>query len=238
MLVKGSPAMPTRDDARRDRMLTIERALYTDGLRHVAGVDEAGRGPLAGPVVVAAVMLPPECWLPGLNDSKKVAEKTRERLFDEILALAVSYAIEIVPVERIDELNILRATHFGMRAALNALTPPVELALIDGLPLPEPPVPQRNIIKGDSHSASIAAASILAKVTRDRLMCALDATYPYFGFARHKGYPTPEHLAALRAFGPCPAHRRSFAPVRECERQLPLFDDPFSREAFLGEEYI
>lgn len=194
----------------------VEHALHAEGLCPVAGVDEAGRGPLAGPVVVAAVILPDDFFPAGLNDSKQVAPEARAWLFDVICAGAVAFAIEEVSCEVIDALNILGATHAGMRAALRALSPCPRVALIDGLPLPAPPVPQLGIVRGDGRSASIAAASILAKVTRDRLMVALDADYPGYGFAAHKGYPTPEHLDALRRLGPCPIHRRSFAPVQAC----------------------
>lgn len=202
--------------ARREVMWAEERACFAAGAQLVAGVDEAGRGPLAGPVVVAAVILPRAYFPAGLNDSKQVAQGVREQLFEEIRAEACAWAIEIVPVAVIDAINILRATHQGMRAALRALTPAPDMALIDGLPLPECPVSQQNLVKGDSRSASIAAASILAKVTRDRLMCTLHEEYPHYGFDRHKGYGTAEHLAALRQHGPCPAHRRSFGPVQAC----------------------
>lgn len=205
-----------REEERKARLWEIERAEMVAGACRVAGVDEAGRGPLAGPVVVAAVVLPPDAWFPGLNDSKLVPVPVRERLYADILAAAAAWAIEVVPVDIIDDLNILGATHRGMRAALLALAPRPDLALIDGLPLPDSPVPQRSLVKGDRRSASIAAASILAKVTRDRLMADYDAAYPGYGFARHKGYPTPEHLAALHALGACPLHRRSFAPVQAC----------------------
>jgi ribonuclease HII len=210
------PPLPACKTDRRTRLWLIERELIAAGARLLAGVDEAGRGPLAGPVVVAAVILPLDFFPNGLNDSKKVPVDTRERLYDAIVAGAVAWAVEVVPVEVIDEINILRATHRGMRAALRALDPVPDLALVDGLPLPNPPIPQQNLIKGDGRSASIAAASILAKVTRDRLLCDLDAQYPGYGFAQHKGYPTPDHLDALRRLGACPAHRRSFAPVRAC----------------------
>ena len=204
-------------------MWAVEHALFAAGARLVAGVDEAGRGPLAGPVVVAAVILPPDCWLDGLNDSKQVARETRERLEEEIRAVAVAWAVEAVPVEVIDTINILKATHRGMRSTLAALAPAPDIALIDGLPLPDSPLPQQNLVAGDARSASIAAASILAKVHRDRLMIALAAQYPGYGFEQHKGYPTPGHLAALRRLGACPAHRRSFAPVRAClQSRLPF----------------
>lgn len=200
-----------------DRLATlweIERQLAAEGACRIAGVDEAGRGPLAGPLVVAAVILPLPCHLPGLNDSKQVSAPRRDALYDAILALAIATAIEVIPVECIDTLNILQATYHGMRTALTHLSPRPDLALIDGWALPACPVPQRNLLQGDARSASIAAASILAKVHRDRLMVALDARYPVYGFSRHKGYPTPEHLEALRRYGACPAHRQSFAPVR------------------------
>jgi ribonuclease HII len=200
-------------EARRTRLWAEEHAAFAAGARCVAGVDEAGRGPLAGPLVVAAVILPPD-WCPdGLNDSKQVPRERREALCAAISAVA-RCAVAVVDVVTIDRLNILGATHAGMRAVLRALAP--DLALVDGNPLPHPPVPARNLVKGDARSASIAAASILAKVTRDRLLCDLDAAYPAYGFARHAGYGTPDHLAALRAHGPCPQHRRSFAPVRDC----------------------
>lgn len=212
-------AAPEPKPDRRVRLWQIERELYDAGARAVAGVDEAGRGPLAGPVVAAAVILPVDFFPDGLNDSKQVPADIRERLYGDIVAGALAWAVEIVAPAVIDDINILRATHLGMRAALRALHLTPDIALVDGHPLPDPPVPQRNLIKGDSRSASIAAASILAKVTRDRLLCALDAEYPGYGFARHKGYPTPDHLEALRRLGPCPAHRRSFGPVRDCAQQ-------------------
>lgn len=214
-----------RDEERAEYLWRIERQHRAAGVRWIAGVDEAGRGPLAGPLVVAAVILPPDCRLAGLNDSKQVPAAARERLALEIRAIAVAFAVEIVSVERIDELNILRATHYGMRTALRALSQAPDLALIDGLPLPDPPFPQQNLIKGDSRSASIAAASILAKVTRDLVMEELDRLYPQYGFARHKGYPTPEHLLALQHHGVSPVHRRSYAPVRNCLQQALLLEE-------------
>jgi len=211
-----SPQARENEEERRLRLWTVEHELFAAGAQHVAGVDEAGRGPLAGPVVVAAVILPRDCRLEGLNDSKQVRLETRERLYAEICAQAVAYAIEIVPVEIIDTVNILQATYRGMRAALLALSPAPDIALIDGWALPDAPVAQRNLIGGDARSASIAAASILAKVQRDNLMLRLAARYPGYGFDKHKGYATAEHLLALRRLGPCPEHRRSFAPVQAC----------------------
>jgi len=212
------------DRQRRAKMWIFEREHYAAGVNHVAGVDEAGRGPLAGPVAVAAVILPSGFWRPGLNDSKQVQPDDRERLYNEILTNALAWSIQVVPVEIIDKINILEATRLGMRDALRALSPAPDLALIDGWSLPDCPVPQRNLIGGDALSASIAAASILAKVQRDRLMVELDPLYPGYGFARHKGYYTPEHLDALNRLGPCPLHRQSFAPVRECAQGAFTFE--------------
>ncbi len=181
----------------------------------VAGVDEAGRGPLAGPVVVAAVILDPTRPINGLNDSKKLSESARNRLAPLIRAQALCFHIEVVSRIEIDRHNILQATLRGMALALRALLPVPELALIDGNRLPPNlHCAARAIVQGDALEPAISAASILAKVERDRLMVALDDRYPGYGFARHKGYPTPDHLAALTRLGPCDEHRRSFAPVR------------------------
>ena len=181
----------------------------------VAGVDEAGRGPLAGPVLCAAVILPPDDGLVGLDDSKKLTEARRERLFDAIRNAAIGYAIVAVQADEIDRLNIFQATMQGMARALHALPACPELALIDGNKIPPGlPCPARALVGGDALERSIMAASVLAKVSRDRMMLALHAEYPEYGFDRHKGYPTPAHLQALRRHGACPQHRRSFAPVR------------------------
>lgn len=199
-------------------MWKFERKAIADGYTLVAGVDEAGRGPLAGPVTVAAVILPFECILSGLNDSKQVTESDRERLIDEIKDTAIAWDVQIISARQIDDVNILRATHIGMRQSMAGLSPSPHMVLIDGLAIPEPPFPARNIVKGDSLSASIAAASIIAKVTRDEIMMELDKEYPQYGFAKHKGYPTPEHLQALKKYGPCKHHRYSFKPVRDCQQ--------------------
>jgi len=181
----------------------------------VAGVDEAGRGPLAGPVVVAAVILDPDRPLTGLDDSKKLSAARRETLAPLIQERSLAWSVvEIAPAD-IDRLNILRATLLGMRWAVERLATPPALALIDGNRLPDLPCEGRTLVGGDGLEPAISAASILAKVTRDRIMDALHAKYPSYGFDRHKGYPTPEHLEMLARHGPCPEHRRSFAPVRE-----------------------
>ena len=181
----------------------------------LAGVDEAGRGPLAGPVVAAAVMLDDRAPIRGLNDSKKLGERSRERLFDEILAKALCCRIAIASVEEIDALNILQATLLAMRRAVQGLRLRPHLVLVDGNCSPDLQVPVRAIVKGDGKVQCIAAASILAKVHRDRLCAELHERHPNYGFDGHKGYATPAHLAALREHGPCPEHRRSFAPVRD-----------------------
>ncbi len=176
----------------------------------VCGADEAGRGPLAGDVYAAAVVLPEEFDLPGLNDSKTCTAKTRDRLFDAIKAQAVSYAVATASVHEIAEMNILRAALLAMKRAVEALDPQADFALIDGNQRPPLQIPCETAIKGDSRFACIAAASILAKVSRDRAMITLDAQYPGYGFAQHKGYGTRAHYDALALLGPCPAHRLGF----------------------------
>lgn len=181
----------------------------------VAGVDEAGRGPLAGPVVVAAVILDPARPIAGLADSKQLSERCREQLFPQIIGRALAHSIVCVEADEIDRINILQATLAGMARALAALPLPPTLALIDGNQLPKSlPCAARAIVHGDATAPAISAASILAKVTRDRILVEYDARWPGYGFARHKGYPVPAHLAALARLGPCPEHRRTFAPVR------------------------
>ncbi|WP_297801225.1 ribonuclease HII [Arenimonas sp. GDDSR-1] len=181
-----------------------------------AGVDEAGRGPLAGPVVCAAVILPPDDGLIGLDDSKKLGEGRREQLFETIQEIAIAHCIHFVDAATIDRMNILQATLHGMRLAIHGLDVAPELVLIDGNRLPpDLPCPARALVGGDGLERSIMAASILAKVSRDRHLRALDARFPAYGFARNKGYPTAEHLAALLRHGPCPEHRRSYGPVQQ-----------------------
>ena len=183
----------------------------------VAGVDEAGRGPLAGPVVVAAVILDPAQPIAGLADSKALTERKRNRLALEIRERALAFSICHVEAEEIDRLNILAATLLGMSRALSALSITPSFALIDGNRLPgDLPCPARAIVGGDATEAAISAASILAKTTRDALMVELDGVYPGYDFARHKGYPTAAHIEAIERLGPCPQHRRSFAPVQRC----------------------
>ena len=189
----------------------FEHAAMEEGFSLICGVDEAGRGPLAGPVCAAAVILPPDLELEGLNDSKKLSEKRREALYPLICEQALAYGIAFASEQEIDELNILQATFLAMRRAVGQLGLKPDLALVDGNREPDfGDIPVRTIIKGDSRSANIAAASILAKVTRDRFMLEQDAVYPQYGFAVHKGYGTQKHYATLREFGPCPIHRRSF----------------------------
>lgn len=194
--------------ARLEAMKEFEREY--DGCSLICGVDEAGRGPLAGPVTAGAVILPKDCTILYLNDSKKLSEKRREELFLEIREKAVSYSVGIVGPERIDEINILQATYEAMRQAVSGLGVVPDLLLNDAVTIPELAIPQVPIIKGDAKSVSIAAASILAKVTRDHLMEEYDRQFPQYGFAKHKGYGTAAHVAAIREFGPCPIHRRSF----------------------------
>ena len=180
----------------------------------VAGVDEAGRGPLAGPVVAAAVILDPDRPIDGLDDSKKLDERRREALYDEITSRALGWSVVEVSPQEIDRLNILAATLAGMKRALESLEPRPVLALVDGNRAPDVAFTVRTLVGGDALEPAISAASILAKVTRDRRMLEWHARYPAYGFNRHKGYPTPEHLRRLEALGPCEIHRRSFAPVR------------------------
>ena len=188
----------------------LENELYDGGISTLCGVDEAGRGPLAGPVCAAAVMLPRGLVIDGLNDSKKLAERRREQLYDEIKEKALHWAVAFAGVEEIETLNILGATYLAMNRAIAGLCVVPELALIDGNRAKGVEYDTRCVVGGDGKCADIAAASIMAKVTRDRLMCELDVQYPGYGFARHKGYGTAAHYAALRELGPCPAHRLSF----------------------------
>ncbi|MEI6278396.1 MAG: ribonuclease HII [Verrucomicrobiae bacterium] len=193
-----------------------ERLLHARGIRPIAGIDEAGRGPLAGPVVAAAVILPPDFSLPGLDDSKKLTPRKRDFLHECLTSNPnVVWASALCDSGEIDRLNILRATHQAMRKAFLSLSVRPLHVLIDGLPVPDFPCAQTALVGGDGISLSIAAASIIAKVGRDRIMEDLDRQFPEYGYSQHKGYPTPDHLARLRKHGPCPVHRRSFAPVAQ-----------------------
>ena len=188
----------------------LEDSIYSEGFSLLAGVDEAGRGPLAGPVCAAACILPHNLEIPGLNDSKKLSPQKREALYDVIIKSAVSYGIAFATVEEIESLNILNATFLAMNRALSQLSPQPALALIDGNRNSGISIPSRCVVKGDSLCADIAAASVLAKVTRDRYMLTMAEQYPEYGFEKHKGYGTAQHYAALRQFGPSPIHRPSF----------------------------
>ena len=188
----------------------LEDSIYSEGFSLLAGVDEAGRGPLAGPVCAAACILPRNLEIPGLNDSKKLSPQKREALYDVIIKSAVSYGIAFATVEEIESLNILNATFLAMNRALSQLSPQPALALIDGNRNSGISIPSRCVVKGDSLCADIAAASVLAKVTRDRYMLTMAEQYPEYGFEKHKGYGTAQHYAAIRQFGPSPIHRPSF----------------------------
>ncbi len=213
--------MKEKEYERLKTIKEIEEKLYMDGITSVAGIDEAGRGPLAGPVVVAAVIMPRESMIEGVNDSKKVSEKKREKLYDEIINEAIAYGVGIVNQEEIDRINILNATKEGLTMAIKEMEKDLkeknrefekpEIILVDALTkIDTDHIPYRSIIKGDSKSYSIAAASIIAKVTRDRIMRQWDEVYPVYGFVKHKGYGTANHIAAIKEYGLCPLHRRSF----------------------------
>ena len=198
-----------------------EAEAHAQGYRSVCGIDEAGRGPLAGPVVAAAVILPPGYELPGLTDSKQLSARRREQLFEHLMQeSSVLKSIAQADVAEIDSLNILRATHLAMRRAAETLPTPPDFCLIDGLPVPHFPIASRSIVKGDGCCLSIAAASILAKVTRDHIMQELHKLYPHYGWAKNAGYGTRDHLLAIQQHGITPHHRRSFAPVAQAT--LPL----------------
>ncbi|HCC00694.1 MAG TPA: ribonuclease HII [Ruminococcaceae bacterium] len=200
--------------------LSEEKQFYATGFENVCGIDEAGRGPLAGPVYVAAVILPRGKTIDGVNDSKKLSAKKRELLFDRIVEQALSYSIISADVEEIARKNILGATLAAMQRAVAALSIPADAALVDGNRLPSLSIPTRCVIKGDGKVACIAAASILAKVSRDRYMIELDARYPQYGFAKHKGYPTKAHYQAILKYGPSPVHRAYFLRNLEEKRKI------------------
>lgn len=195
-------------------LLDYERELYKDNIKLIAGVDEVGRGPLCGPVVAAACILPENYYLEGLNDSKKLSEKKRDKLFDILINECVAYGIGIVEPKRIDEINILEASKEAMKIAISNLSIKPEHVLIDAVKL-DLDVPSTPIIKGDAKSASIAAASVIAKVTRDRMMYELDEKYPEYGYASHKGYPTKKHIEAVKEHGVLDFYRFTFSPISE-----------------------
>ncbi len=199
---------------RLNGMKSYEQALYDKGVKYVAGIDEAGRGPIAGPVVAAAVILPQDFFLMGVDDSKKIRPSLRQELAFEIKRRALSWAVGIVSVSCLDQINILQATKLAMTMAANNLCREAEHLIIDAIQLPELDTPQTPLIKGDSLSVSVACASILAKVERDAIMEEYDGVFPGYKFAKHKGYATREHVEALFRLGPCPIHRTSFEPVK------------------------
>lgn len=203
-----------REQQRIQNLYEQERLLESSGYQLIAGVDEAGRGPLAGPLVVGAVILPIGCHLPLINDSKKLSAQQRDKLYDQIKEVAIIATSVIIDIDTIDHLNIYQATVFGMYQALERLSPQPQAALIDAVPLPELIIPSVSLIRGDAISASIAAASIIAKVERDRIMLELDKQFPNYGFAKHKGYGTAQHMKALQQYGPCSIHRQSFEPIK------------------------
>ena len=203
-------------------MNIFELACQQSGYKQIAGVDEAGRGALAGPVIAAAVILPIDCSLDGLNDSKQLSPKQRDRLSDEIHRVAVAIGVGAIDNQVIDRLNILNATLLAMKEAVENLTRQPDYLLVDGLHLPQIDIPGKAIPKGDSRSYSIAAASIIAKTTRDKRMIALDRTYPNYGFLKHKGYPTPQHRQAIAEFGASDIHRHTFKLLPDDQIELSL----------------
>ncbi len=208
----------------KHNMTHLENMLAEKGYRYICGVDEVGRGPLAGPVVAAAVIMPPETKIEGINDSKKLTPLQRERIFEEIVELGLVCAVGVIDHECIDKMNILKASLMAMRKAVMDLKQSPDIILVDGnYPVPNVAQPQFAVVGGDSQCQSIAAASIVAKITRDRIMDRYQALYPSFSFSKHKGYPTPEHMEELREYGPTEIHRRSFKPVAELVNQYALF---------------
>ena len=213
--------MKEKEFERLKEIKKIEEELYEKGITSIAGIDEAGRGPLAGPVVVGCVIMPRDSMIEGVNDSKKVSEKKREKLYDLIIDESIAYGVGIISQEEIDRINILNATKEGLKMAIKEMEKNLqerhrefekpEIILVDALTkIDTDHIPYKSIIKGDSKSYSIAAASIVAKVTRDRIMRQWDEVYPMYGFAKHKGYGTAAHIAAIKEYGLCPLHRRSF----------------------------
>ena len=203
--------MKEKEEERLNKLKEIDRTFYSQGIEYLAGIDEAGRGPLAGPVVVGCVIMPRDSFIEGVNDSKKVSEKKREKLYEQITGEAISWGVGIVDQKEIDEINILNATKKAVTMAIEGLKVKPERILVDALThINTLGVPYTSIVKGDATSYSIASASIIAKVTRDRIMEEWDKVYPVYGFAKHKGYGTAAHMNAIRENGTCPLHRESF----------------------------
>ncbi len=203
--------MKEKEEERLKELKKIELDYHKQGIKYIAGIDEAGRGPLAGPVVVGCVIMPGDSFIEGVNDSKKVSEKKREKLYDEIINNAISWSVAVIGWHEIDELNILNATKKGVTECINNLETKPELILVDALKgIDTCNIPYVSMVKGDAKCYSISAASILAKVTRDRIMREWDEVYPQYGFAKHKGYGTKAHIEALKEYGPCPIHRKTF----------------------------
>ena len=206
--------MKEKEEQRLINLKQYECELRSKGYKYICGIDEAGRGPLAGPVVVASVIMPENSMIEGVNDSKKVSEKKREKLYDLILSEAISYGVGIIGQDEIDEINILEASKEAMKIALSNLSKKPEHVLIDAVKL-DIDIPSTSIIKGDAKSLSIAAASVIAKVTRDRMMYDLDKIYPEYGYASHKGYPTKKHIEAVKKYGVKDFYRFTFSPISE-----------------------
>ena len=203
--------MKEKELERLTKLKEIENEIYNSGIQAICGIDEAGRGPLAGPVVVAAVIMPKDSMIEGVNDSKKVSEKKRETLYEQIINEAIAYGVGIIDQKEIDEINILNATKKGLTTAIKELKVKPQRILVDALTgIDTLGIPYTSIIKGDAKAYSIAAASIIAKVTRDRIMREWDKIYPQYGFSSHKGYGTAKHIEAIKEYGVCPIHRRSF----------------------------
>lgn len=203
--------MKERELERLTKLKEIENDLYLKGMNYICGIDEAGRGPLAGPVVVASVIMPKDSMIEGVNDSKKISESKREQLYEKIIEEAISYGVGIIDQKEIDEINILNATKKGLTTSLKELKVKPDIILVDALTgIDTLQIPYQSIIKGDAKAYSISAASIIAKVTRDRIMRQWDEIYPQYGFAKHKGYGTAAHIAAIKEYGICPLHRLTF----------------------------
>ncbi len=203
--------MKEKEIERLNLLKIEENKLYEKGIKYICGIDEAGRGPLAGPVVVGAVILPENSFIEGINDSKKISEKKREKIYEQIIEEAIAYSVGIVDQRKIDEINILNATKLGLKIALEGLKQKPEIIMVDALTnIDTLGIPYISVVKGDAKNYSIAAASIIAKVTRDRIMQQWDEVYPIYGFAKHKGYGTAEHIRIIKENGPCILHRESF----------------------------